>query len=126
MDNDVAKYKDLFITTAKDYCTQIIQALSTLSTNPQATQAIDAVHLSSHSLKSQNAAMGFSSSAEMFMTIEKIFAKIQEQSAHISSELLTEIKNCIDDFSYSLAQIQHNNQEQDMSAHTEKLQTFNR
>lgn len=124
MNNDISAYKDLYFQTAKDYVSRIEHASEQLTTNPDNKEAIDAIHLSAHSLKSQSHAMGYETTAEMFMTIEKVFAKIQNGDIPLNSELLPHIKECVAEFKISLEQIQQSNQEKDMSQYIEQIKRY--
>lgn len=122
MNSDLAQYKDLFLQTAQEYTLALENALQKLHENPTDKQAIDAIHLSAHSLKSQNNALGFTTTAQVFMGIEHMFKNIQETPSPVPSDLLDLIKSAVDEFRQSLEKIKNENVEDDLSHILEKIQ----
>ena len=68
---NLSDYKNLYLQTAKDYMNNISLACSKLSSNLADNEAINTIHIGSHSLKSQSQVMGFTDIADLCLSLEK-------------------------------------------------------
>lgn len=124
MDVDLTAYKDLFLQTAQDYATQIRNAVKELSANPADHSAVESIHIAAHSLKSQNLAMGYATNGNMFLVIEKTFARLLDEKKPVSNELQHALIECINKYESSLEQINNQNKETDLSYLTERMKKY--
>lgn len=112
---DLSKYKELYLSTAKEYVTTIENSLLALQSDPTQKEAIDSIHLSAHSLKSQSQVMGFTQTAEVCKRIEFIFKDIQNGTKIVSTDLLERLTKTVQALQQSLISIEQNNTETDLS-----------
>lgn len=115
MNNDFSEYKNLFLQTAQDYIGQIETALQTLKQNSSDSQAIETIHIAAHSLKSQNLAMGFTSSGNVFLKIEKLFEQLENEKTSIPENLQRDLQLWIQALQGSLESIKQSGKEKNLS-----------
>ena len=122
--NDLSSYKNLHVQTALDYVKSIKEALEVLTKDPEDAEAVKTIHLDSHSLKSQSFAIGYKTNAQLFKTLEDIFARNMEYPQPISYELVEDLKTCVVAFEESLQSIQESGNEKDLTRVDEKMQKY--
>ena len=113
---DLAKYKNLYLQTARDHIIDLKKNLALLDANPTDKQIIYEVFRLFHSLKSQNYFMGFEQTAHFCKTLEVYMRKINEGEliyqpalSHLILEVITKLEN-------SLVSIEKENKEIDLSS----------
>lgn len=124
MAEDLAAYKDLYLQTSKEYLQELNSSLLKLEKDPLDKTAIEDIFRSAHSLKSQSAAMGYTSTAFLCHTIEDVFYEIKEDKLVINSDIADVLFSAFDNLSSSIESIEKNNQELDSAQLVEKLKTL--
>ena len=119
---DLGSYKSIYLQTAKEYVDSLLVGCDKLVSDSQDKDAINQIHISSHSLKSQSQVMGFVNVANLSAIIEKISNAILEGENQINSDLISVFKEAVDALNLSLSQIEKENTEKDLSAIVKKLE----
>ena len=81
--DEVAQYKDLFVTTAKKYLETLNTELLKLEKEPTSKEAINEIFRAAHSLKGQSAAMGFKETGYLCHVVEDVFYEIKENGKKV-------------------------------------------
>jgi len=103
---NLSDYKNIYSQTAKEYLNNLFSSYSKLIANSQDKEAINTVHISSHSLRSQSQVMGFVSIAEICANIEKISSDVLNGIRRIDDKFMVLLKDSIDELNLKLAQIE--------------------
>ena len=77
--DDINKYKPLYLSTAKDYLKNMQIHISNLLKNEQKEIAIKQIHIDAHSLKSQSQVMGYNNISKISEIIEHNFNKYEKE-----------------------------------------------
>jgi len=93
---DVASYKNIYLQTAKEYLDKMSISLSTLANNVSDKEALNNLHIASHSLRSQSQVMGFENMANLSETIEKRANDILSGTAIIDNNFINLSKDSIE------------------------------
>ena len=93
---DLSSYKTLYIQTAKEYVNKISVSLDKLSSNVLDKDALNNLHIASHSLKSQSQVMGFIDIANICLGIEKRSDEALKGISQLNSGNITSIKSLVD------------------------------
>ncbi len=121
---NLSEYKTLYLQTAKEYINNISSSCIKLGGNVSDIEAVNNIHISSHSLKSQSQVMGFINMANLCAIIEKISAAILAGNYKISNELIAVLKESVNEINLCLVQIEKENKENDLSEFVRKLETM--
>ena len=103
---DLSSYKTLYIQTAKEYVNKISVSLDKLSSNVLDKDALNNLHIASHSLKSQSQVMGFIHIANLCLSIEKTSNEALKGNSQLIHKDISDIKQAVDEISLKLAQIE--------------------
>ena len=103
---DLSDYKNLYLQTAKEYMNKMALSLNQLSDNASNKEALNDLHIASHSLKSQSQVMGYNDIANICLSIEKTSDDILDKIAQIDGKFIIFLKGSIDKINLSLAQIE--------------------
>ena len=122
--SDVAKYKGLYLQTARAYVHDLQTNLKILLKNDENTDAIGVVHLASHSLTSQSLLMGYIKTGSCSFAIEKIFKAKMEGHLSFKASTIKLLIACADKLSLSLDSIDKLNTEADLTDETKQLETI--
>ena len=99
---DLAKYKNLYLQTARDHIIDLKKNLALLDANPTDKQIIYEVFRLFHSLKSQNYFMGFEQTAKFCKVFEQFFRDINDgkkiYNPNLSDLILRALKKLEDSF----------------------------
>ena len=114
-DIDLAKFKDLYLKTARDYVTQIRSGVQNLMTKPDDQIAIEQVHIGGHSLKSQSSVMGFVGIAALSRHIELASKAMIGEKLRLTHEQLDALVHVCDVFTTRLDAIERGESEGDLS-----------
>lgn len=120
--NDVVKYKSLYLQTSWGYLAMLRKNIAFLLSDTQIDKALEAVHLASHSLKSQSILMGYNQIGKFSKQMEVIFNKGKEEVLIPDKITLSIILNGLNKVQLSLSQISSGGQEVDMSEEIKKLE----
>lgn len=89
---DLSNYKALYFQTAKEYVNSLLAGCDKLINNLQDKDAINQIHIASHSLKSQSQVMGYGDIANICLNIEKISNDALQGVVQLSNEAILNIK----------------------------------
>ena len=113
---DLAKYKNLYLQTAREHLIDIKKNLALLDANPTDKQVIYEVFRLFHSLKSQNYFMGFEQTAHFCKILEVYLRKINQGESIYQPALSHFILEAIIKLENSLVSIEKKNKEIDFSS----------
>ena len=99
---DLSGYKNLYLQTAKEYIDKMSVSLGQLSNNVSDKDALNNLHIASHSLKSQSQVMGYEDVADICLNIEKISNDTLQGSAQLNNETIKNIKKEVEKLSEML------------------------
>lgn len=119
--NDQAYFHNLFIQTAIEYLDSIDKEISELMQNPGSKQSVNGIYISAHSIKSQSIAMNYTQTANLALSIEKLFKEMKEEKRNVSKDLLNNITDAVIKLRESIGVIKTENKEPDLSGEIEKL-----
>ena len=103
---DLGSYKNIYLKTAKEYVDKISISLDQLSSDVSNKDALNNLHIASHSLKSQSQVMGFTNIASLSESIEKTANEALGKGRQINSDLISVLKKSVEELSLFLSQIQ--------------------
>ncbi|HSX29283.1 MAG TPA: chemotaxis protein CheA [Candidatus Saccharimonadales bacterium] len=121
MDNGLSQYKDLFVQTSKEYLGALDAALLKLEKTPEDKEVIAEIFRNAHSLKGQSAAMGYEKTGYLCHAVEDVFFEIKEGHMKATPELADLLFKAFDQLSNSVAHIEADGTEIDLSADVEAL-----
>ena len=113
---DFATYKTLYLHTAREHLSDIKKNLSLLNQSTEKQELIYEIFRLFHSLKSQNYFMGFEKTALLCKSVEGYFHKLKESQAKYNTAVSEIILAVTDKFEKSLASIEQENKEIDLSS----------
>ena len=119
---DLSSYRDIYLQTAKEYVNSLLEACSELKQNLSDKDALDSLHIGSHSIRSQSQVMGYTNTANLAGIIEKIARKVLDGKHKMSQELVGNMKEGAVEISLSLDTIEKENKEKDLSMSAKKLE----
>ena len=103
---DLSDYKDLYVKTAKEYVVSLLENANRLTQNPQDKDAISAIHMSSHSLKSQSQVMGYNEIANICLSIEKSSDDVLKGNSTFNDQAVSNIKKSVEELEEILKRVQ--------------------
>lgn len=121
MQKDLIIYKELFLKTAQENLQNLKDGILKLSQDFRNQEAVEIAYRSAHSLKSEFYAMGYKTTGTLCMIMENIFKKIEEGEIGASKELLDSMQNSLTGLEESLATIDKDNTQPDVTDYIKKL-----
>jgi len=123
MSEDLSKYKDAFLSEAKDHVSSMEKSLLKLEKKPAKAEFLSTIFREAHTLKSMAATMEYEEMAKLCHAIEDVLDAIIKKKIkpHICIDILFE---CVDGLQSSLKEISTDADELDTSALVQKLQTL--
>lgn len=118
---NASDYKNLYLETASEYIDNLSQSCSDLEKNPFDKDALNQLHISSHSLRSQSQAMNYTSMSDITWTIEKIAKAALEGRNKINNDLTAVLKEAVVALSLCLSKIEKESKENDLKSFIKKL-----
>lgn len=115
-DIDLAKYKTLYLQTAREHLTDIKKNLVLLDQNKESPQLIYEIFRLFHSLKSQNYFMGFGKTAWLCKAVEEYFKSVKDGKTNYQISFSGIILDVIAKLEKSLQSIEIANSEIDFTA----------
>jgi chemotaxis protein histidine kinase CheA len=103
---DLGSYKSIYLKTAKDYVRNMFESRKTLENNPKDRDAVNNLHIASHSLKSQSQVMGFTDIANTSFSLEKTSNDVLNGLGIVDEKFLAFLKQAISEISSRLVQIE--------------------
>jgi two-component system, chemotaxis family, sensor kinase CheA len=119
--NQLSQYLDLYLQTGREYIESLNKSLLMLEKNPADSGSIEEVFRSAHSLKSQSAAMGFSSTGYLCHIVEDVFYEIKQGLKELTPEIADQLFFAFDSLTNSLNRIEKEKTELDLSSQAETL-----
>lgn len=93
--DDVAKYKSLYIETARKYLIELRENVALLQSE-ESHDAIRTCHIAAHSLKSQSAVIGYTQISTISSTIEALFRAKEEGTGELDSAALEQVQHDVE------------------------------
>jgi len=124
MIKDIDKYKDLFLSEAKEHISSMNKNLLLLEKDPDNLSFINEIFRGTHTLKSMAATMGYDHTANLCHSLEDVLDSIKHNrlSVDMSVDLLFE---SFDNLETTLKKLKENGTELDTKILVKKLQTLN-
>jgi len=123
MREDLSKYKDTFLSEAKEHVSSMEKSLLKLEKKPSKAEFLNAIFHEVHTLKSMAATMEYNSIAKLCHAIEDVLDAIKKKK--IKPDKCVDILfECVDTLVLSLKEISADAEELDTSALVQKLQTL--
>ena len=119
---NISDYKDLYLKTAKEYADSLSKSCIELAKDMSNKDAINNLHISSHSLRSQSQVMGYNNMSNIAGAIEKIASAVLEGRNKINNDLINVLKEAVEALSLCLSQIEKGNKENDLEPIIKKLE----
>lgn len=94
---NLSDYKNIYLQTAKKYVDKMSVSLDTLSSDLFNKEALNNLHIASHSLKGQSQVMGFTDIANICLNIEKTSDDALKGIIQLNSDNVSEIKKKIEE-----------------------------
>jgi two-component system chemotaxis sensor kinase CheA len=111
MDINLASYKPLFLTSARENLLGMKEAVATLIATPQDSQALEELFIKSHSLKGQSMTMGYTGVAKVNLAIEHYTRSIRDGKSHLDPSVLPHIARACEQLSSALLLIEQQDKE---------------
>ena len=102
---DLADYKNIYLATAREYIDIMSSCLAKLADNLQDTDALKALHIASHSLRSQSQVMGYTDIASVSAMIEKNSKDILDGVSRINNGFVNFLKKSVTELNLELDKI---------------------
>lgn len=109
MTTNLSDYKNLYMQTAKEYIGNMFESIKKLTDNPKDKDAINNLHIASHSLKSQSQVMGFTDIANICLNIEKMSDDALESITQLNNQIVANIKKSVEELKGILHSVQDDN-----------------
>jgi two-component system chemotaxis sensor kinase CheA len=119
--DDLSQYQELYVQTSKEYIQALNASLLVLEKNSADKTAIEDTFRNAHSLKSQSAAMGYQGTGYLCHVIEDVFYEIKQGRMTLKPELADHLFDAFDALGDSIARIEKESQEADLTAITETI-----
>ncbi len=120
--DDVQKYKKLYLQTARNYLENMQACISFLLKGEQTHATIKQVHLDAHSLKSQSQMMDYTNIAKISEIIEYLFNKEEKENVEVKHHLLIRIQSDITRLFDSMNEIEASGNELDLTERINDLE----
>ncbi len=119
----LAKYKGLYIETAREYLQEMREKVALLSRGEKKEELVKAIHRAAHSLSGQSSVAGYGHIAGVASVIERIFkAQLDDQVSDLEDEVLSNISSAIEKMLLSVQAIEADEEEMDLSGEIEALE----
>lgn len=89
---NLGDYKGLYLETAKEYLDKMLVSLDQLSNDALNKEALNNLHIASHSLKSQSQVMNYESVVKICLDIENISSNALQGVVQLNNEVILNIK----------------------------------
>ena len=94
---NLADYKNIYLQTAKKYINTMSSSCNKLADNLQDKDSINALHISSHSLKSQSQVMGYNDIAQLSKSLEEISNNALSANNPLTNDVIVDMKKSINE-----------------------------
>ena len=123
MPDDLSKYKDTFLSEAKEHISSMEKSLLKLEKEPAKAEFLNAIFHEVHTLKSMAATMEYNKMAKLCHAIEDVLDAIKKKMIR-ADKCIDIFFECFDSLGLSLKEITADAEELDTSALVQKLQTL--
>jgi len=106
---DLSGYKNLYLQTAKEYLNKLSVSLDQLSNNVSDKEALNNLHIASHSLKSQSQVMNYENVVEICLDIENVSSNALQGVIQLNNDAILNIQKEAGKLREMLKQVQHDN-----------------
>ena len=113
-DVNLSEFKNLYLSTAKEYIQAMNKGLEVLRTDPTNKDEIEIIHRSAHSLKSQSLVMGYESTGRLAHAIEVIFRELHDSEGTLLDNVRENVEKSLVGLDASIKQIEITGQEQNL------------
>lgn len=103
---NLSNYKNLYLQTAKEYIDSLLAGYNKLVSDSQDKDAINNLHIASHSLKSQSQVMGFMDITVLSGAIEKKSRDILFGIAQTDDKFIIFLKDSVNKLNLELSKIE--------------------
>lgn len=103
---DLGSYKSIYLKTAREYIDKMSVSLDILYSDVSNKDALNNLHIASHSLKSQSQVMGFADVADLCLDIEKVSNDALQAGSQINNDLISVLKESLEKLRLLLSQIE--------------------
>ncbi len=118
---DVSKYKDMFLSEAKDNLQLLNESLLKLEKNSADLKSLDEMFRAAHSLKGMAATMNYNKLAGLCHAIEDVLDEVRKKESELTSDMVQVFFECFDNLELSLRRISGGEDEADVAASLSKL-----
>ena len=108
---DLGSYKSIYLQTAKEYIDKMSVSLEKLENNALDKEALNNLHIASHSLKSQSQVMGFIDIANICLDIEKRSDDALKGNSRLNNEIIANINTLVEEVKEILKQVQNDSED---------------
>ena len=106
---DLSGYKNLYLQTAKEYLNKLSVSLDELSRDVSNKEALNSLHIASHSLKSQSQVMNYENVVEICLDIENVSSNALQGVIQLNNDAILNIQKEAGKLREMLKQVQHDN-----------------
>ncbi len=93
---DVSEYKEVFLSEAREYLSNLNNSLVVLEKDPTQSGAINEIFRAAHTLKGMSATMGYEPMAHLTHQMETVLEPIRSGSQSLTSQLVDALFICLD------------------------------
>ena len=123
MSEDLSKYKDTFLSEAKEHISSMEKSLLKLEKKPTKTEFLSEIFREAHTLKSMAATMDYNNMTKLCHAIEDVLDALKARK--IKPDKCTDVLfECLDTLESSLTELSRDAEELDTHALVQKLQTL--
>ena len=123
MSEDLSKYKDTFLSEAKEHISSMEKSLLKLEKKPTKTEFLSEIFREAHTLKSMAATMDYNNMTKLCHAIEDVLDAIKTKKI-TTDKCIDVLFECFDTLELSLKEITADAEELDTDALVHKLQTL--
>lgn len=120
---DVAKYKDLFLSEAREHLEAMNKSLLKLEKRPRETEFIDEIFRQTHTLKSMASTMNYDKMTRLCHATEDVLDGIKRKKLKID-DVIDPLFECFDALETGIKQISGDKEEVDSATLVERLQAL--
>lgn len=102
---ELAKFKDIFISEAQDYLQALNQGLLALEKKPDDHEPLNAMFRSAHTLKSMAGTMGFEKIVQLAQAMETLLDKLSKGQLAVTNGIIDVLFSCFDNLGILLEDI---------------------
>ena len=120
MPEDMAKYKDTYLSEAKEHISSMEKSLLKFEKKPTKIEPISEIFREIHSLKSMSAAMDYNKTSQLCHAIEDVLDVIRKKKVR-PEDCIDVLFECFDTLEASLKEISRDKEEVDVDSLVQKL-----